>query len=157
MTLARTVDRYLTQVRADYDVVDHVPTTTAEGSARAAHVATGRVAKAVVLRDRKNGRPFMAVIPASHRLNLRWIREEFDLDLRLATEGELVPLFPDCEVGAVPPLGPAYHLTTLWDERLDAEPDVYLEAGDHAHLIHLRHGDFERMFEGLPHAVISNH
>lgn len=157
MALARTVDRYLGQVRVHFDLVDHPPTTSSWASARAAHVPEQQVAKGVLLRDRRDRRPFLAVIPASHRLNLRWLKDEFNLDLELAKEGELATLFPDCEPGAVPPLGPAYQVMTLWDETLDTQPEVYLEAGDHAHLIHLSHRDFERIFEGLPHAVISEH
>ncbi len=50
-------------------------------------------------------------------------------------ESELAGLFPDCEVGAIPPIGSAYGLRTLVDSRLRKEPEVYFEAGDHESLI----------------------
>ena len=60
-----------------------------------------------------------------------------------------------CESGAVPALGEAYGLQVIWDDELQYTSDVYIEAGDHEHLIHLRGEDFRHIMEKLPHSVIS--
>ncbi|HJU83356.1 MAG TPA: YbaK/EbsC family protein [Holophagaceae bacterium] len=156
MGIAATIDRYLDEVHVPYDVVDHRPTLSSAETARVAHVEGQKVAKGVVLRNKKDGRCVLAVIPATHRLQLRWLRDDFDLDLELLPEQELRSLFPDCLPGAVPPLGQAYHLMTVWDERLDRQSELYFEAGDHEHLVHLRHDDFHRLFEGVPHGILSS-
>ena len=156
MSLARTVDQYLGQAKVRYDLLDHPHTANSQDTARAARLPGKRVAKAVILRDRRDGRSMMAVLPATNRINFRWLRDEFNLDLEMVKEPALRDLFPDCEAGAVPPLGPAYHLMTLWDESLDREPEVYFEAGDHEHLLRLPHQEFEKVFEGLPHGVFSS-
>jgi Ala-tRNA(Pro) deacylase len=156
MGISPTLGHYLDQVHVHFDVVDHAHTTNSEDTARTARVAVNRVAKGVVLRDRRNGRRMMAVIPAANRINFKWLREEFDLDAELVEEPLLGELFPDCEPGAVPPVGQAFHLTTLWDESLNWVPEVYLEAGDHEHLLHLRQGAFSQVFEGMPHGLFSS-
>ena len=40
-------------------------------------------------------------------------------------------LFKDCEFGAVPPLGLAYGMSTVIDDCLSEQPEIYFEAGDH--------------------------
>ena len=50
----------------------------------------------------------MAVVPASHKVDLAAVRRQLNRELGLATHRELVELFKDCEPGALPPLGLAY-------------------------------------------------
>ena len=77
----------------------------------------------------------------------------------MATEAELGQCFPDCEVGAVPPIGPAYNLKTLWDpdSSLGKQDKIYFEAGDHNELIHLRGDDFRDLMAGAEHGSYSRH
>jgi Ala-tRNA(Pro) deacylase len=78
-----------------------------------------------------------------------------DRRLGLATEGELARLFADCEVGATPPVGPAYGLDVVVDDSLIERPDLYFEGGDHCTLIHVRGEDFSRLMAQARHARIS--
>ena len=48
-----------------------------------------------------------------------------------------------------------YGLKVIWDDQLKHASDIYIEAGDHEHLIHLKGDDFRRLMERLPHSVIS--
>ncbi len=156
MTIAATLDHYLDEAHVPFELVEHPRTLSTDEVLRVTHLEGQKVAKAVVLQNRTDGRRVVAVIPANHRLQLRWLRDDFDLDLELLPEEELHHLFPDCLPGAVPPVPQAYHLMTLWDERLDRVPDLYLEAGDHEHLVHLRHDAFHRLFQDLPHGILSS-
>ena len=67
----------------------------------------------------------------------------------------LEALYGDCEVGAVPALSGAYDLEVVWDDQLHGHRDIYVEAGDHEHLIHIRGAAFDELMSGNPHAVIS--
>jgi Ala-tRNA(Pro) deacylase len=60
-------------------------------------------------------------------------------------------VFRDCASGAVPPIGPAYGLETVVEERLLAEPDVYFEGGDHESLVHVRGEAFRELVCGARH------
>ena len=75
----------------------------------------------------------------------------------LATEPELAGLFPDCEVGAIPPIGAAYGLRTLMDTRLGKEPEVYFEAGDHESLIKVSAEAFRTLMADAESVELAEH
>lgn len=146
MTIAVTQERYLVDQKMEYDVMLHAHTGSSHETALAAHVPDDHIAKAVVVKDCYGY--LVAVIPASNWLKLDALRHETNRDLHLAKESEVAALFSDCEPGAVPPLVNAYGMEALLDEALVSLADVYLEAGDHEQLIHLRGEDFQTLMSG---------
>jgi Ala-tRNA(Pro) deacylase len=97
----------------------------------------------------------LAVIPATHRLNLEMLRRTLHRPVELATEGELEDLFPDCEIGAVPPLGSAFGLETVVDQKLMERPEIWFEAGDHEDLVHMSGASFRSLMGSATRAEIS--
>jgi Ala-tRNA(Pro) deacylase len=65
--------------------------------------------------------------------------------IALATEAELEKLFPDCELGAMPPFGSLYGLRVYLDRSLTREPEIYFQDGTHHEVIEMRYEDFERL------------
>jgi Ala-tRNA(Pro) deacylase len=153
MPIATTLKSYLDDKHVLYDSVEHPHTESAVDSAKSAHIPPHQMAKAVVLED--DAGFIVAVLPSNNRLNLGWVNEELERNLKLATEKELKVLFKDCETGAVPALSNAYGLKVIWDDQLKHASDIYIEAGDHEHLIHLAGDDFRVLMAKLPHSVIS--
>ena len=153
MAIAKTLINYLDNKGVDYELVEHEHTATAVASAHASHLPAHQVAKAVVLRD-DNGY-VLSVLPANHSLEISWVNDELDRDLEMASENEFKALFEDCETGAVPALGEAYGIQVIWDDELAYTADVYIEAGDHEHLIWLERRDFRKLMSSLPHTIIS--
>ena len=153
MAIAQTLKTYLDQNSVEYDSVEHTHTESAMDSAKSAHIPPYQMAKAVVLEDEDGY--VVSVLPSSNRLNLSWVCEELKRELHLASEPELGALFEDCEIGAVPALSEAYGLNLIWDDQLRHASDIYIEAGDHEHLIHLRGEDFQKLMESRPHSIIS--
>jgi len=47
-------------------------------------------------------------------------------------------------LGALPALGGAYGIPTIVERELDAQQDVYFEAGDHEHMVHMSGTEFVR-------------
>lgn len=140
MSIAYRVQDYIAEQALCWDPVPHRPSHSSMESAQLAHVPPDRVAKAVLLED-----PYgyvLAVIAAHRRLDLPGIGEALRRELRLAREPELTELFSDCELGAVPPVGAAYGIATVWDRSLGDQPDVYFEGGDHRTLVHMSGADF---------------
>lgn len=147
MTMATTLQRFLEERRVPYELVDHPRTFTSAETAEAAHVGGDRLAKAVVVEDEEH---FMvALIPSTHRLHLTALREQEPAHEQcgLATEQQVERLFGDCEPGAVPAPAQAYGLDVLVDENLLGLEDVYFEAGDHRHLVHVAGEDFRRLMD----------
>jgi Ala-tRNA(Pro) deacylase len=110
-------------------------------------------AKAVVVEDGE--RLLLAIIPASHRLDLTAMSAAVGHEVFLVEESDFSLLFRDCRRGAVPPIGAAYGVEAVIDASLETKPHVYLECGDHEHLIHLTHDQFIRLYERAQRAPIS--
>src|SRR2546425_13277866 len=121
-------------------MITHERTPDSNHSAQVAHIPGDRLAKCVMLEDDKGF--LMAVVPASHKVDLGAVRRQLNRELGLATDRELVELFKDCEPGALPPLGLAYGIDTILDESLVDAPDNYFEAGGHRALGYVRGSGF---------------
>jgi Ala-tRNA(Pro) deacylase len=154
MAIAPRIEAHLQKVGVYYELIEHPHSATSLQSARSAHIPPNQVAKAVLAHDGEKYR--MCVIPANHRLVLEWLNEHMHGHYRLATEDELRVFFDDCEIGAVPALGQVYGMAVIWDDELKDQQDIYLESGDHEHLIHLDHGAFLELMGRQDHMVISS-
>jgi Ala-tRNA(Pro) deacylase len=153
MAIARRLQWYLDAKGVSYDVLPHPHSSSSLETARQAHVPADNVAKAVLLEDERGY--VMAVVPASHRIDLVRLNQQLHRELELAREREIADLFHDCERGALPPLGSPYRVPTVYDDALSTAPEVYFEAGDHEDVVHLRGGDFLRLLEGSLHGRFS--
>ncbi|MBU6462197.1 MAG: YbaK/EbsC family protein [Bradyrhizobium sp.] len=143
MSIAVTLARYLAEQSVPYDVMQHPHTVTAVETAQASHVPIDRLAKAVVLKGEDGY--MLAVIPASCHIQFGDLRRQLGTDVAMATEDQIETLFRDCEPGAVPALGAAYGLKVIVDEGLAKEPEIYLEGGDRASLVHLSGAVFAKL------------
>jgi len=153
MTISVTLKNFLTQQGIDYEVLPHRYTDTSLNAASSAHIPAAELAKSVILED-ENGY-VMAVIPANHHVKIAQVNKFLGRKMGLATEPEIRSLFSDCEIGAIPPVGEAFGLDTIVDERLDDCADIYMEAGDHEDFIHLNGTSFRRLMQSAQHARIS--
>ncbi|MEA3299009.1 MAG: YbaK/EbsC family protein [Pseudomonadota bacterium] len=144
MAIAPTLKSYLDDHHIHYDTLSHRHSSNSMETAATAKVPLSQLAKAVVFRD-ENRQYLMAVVPSLCRAEVSRLNTLTAHQLSLAEERELGQLFGDCEVGAVPPLGTAYDVPVIWDERLGEMEDLYLEAGDHENLVHLKRGEFTRL------------
>src|SRR5688572_12005663 len=85
MAILRSLKRLLDDGQVHYEVHAHPRTFTARETAAADHVPPSEMAKVVVLRG--HDRFLMAVMPASHVLDLERLRETVgDRELTLASE-----------------------------------------------------------------------
>lgn len=153
MAIAITLQQYLDQSGVEYEVLPHSHTQTSLDTAHASHIPAEHIAKSVILED-ENGY-LMAVIPASHHIDLGKLSRQMERRLGLATEDELPGLFNDCEIGAIPPIGDAYQMEVVMDDSLEKCPDVYFEAGDHTDLIHVRSAAFLELMQNARHGHFS--
>jgi Ala-tRNA(Pro) deacylase len=153
MAIATTLKSYLKKHHIHYDLVEHAHSHTSLESAHAAHVPSHQLAKAVVLEDADGY--VVSVMPSNNRVDLEWVNESLSRNLEMAEEKELLNLFQDCEPGAIPALSNAYGLDVIWDEQLTNASEIYIEAGDHEHLIHMHGDEFCKLMENLPHNIIS--
>ena len=155
MAIAVTLEKYLHKHKVEYDILSHPRTYTSMETAQVSHVPGDRLAKSVLLSD--GHRYLVAVVPATHKLELEQLHGLLGRTVRLATEQEVANLFSDCDLGAIPPCGPAYGLETVVDDALRGRDEVFFEAGDHQELIRMDGERFDRLLEAAGHGCISRH
>jgi len=143
MAMAITLQRYLDGQEIHYDIVKHAPTNTSMETAEAAHIPGDKLVKTVLLKDEKGY--LMAVIPSTYHVQLSDLPSMFNRRMELVPEKEIANIFTDCEVGAIPPLGHAYAMNMIVDNKLINHGDMYIETGDHESLAHISSGDFSKL------------
>ncbi len=144
MAVLPKLKNFLDENQVSYTHHEHPLAYTAREVASAEHVPAREVAKTVVfLSEQGYG---MAVLPADSVVDLEQLRLDLGLNrLRLATEAELGELFPDCELGAMPPLGNLFGLPVYVDDRLAGEDLIAFNAGTHRDVIHMHFRDYQRL------------
>ena len=150
MAIAIKVQEFLTQHGVAFDIVPHAHSHTSMEAAQFARIPGDRVVKSVILEDDDGF--VMAVLPSTRHVMLGVVSKAMKRKLHLASENELPALFDDCDLGAVPPLGPVYGVGTIIDDSIREQPDVYFEAGDHENLIHMTRREFMGLMQDARHA-----
>jgi hypothetical protein len=85
-----------------YILISHSRAFTAAATAAITHTPGKEIAKTVAVKI--DGQLAMAVVPGSRHLDLVALMEELGVfDVKLVTEDEFKNVFPDCELGAMPP------------------------------------------------------
>ena len=146
MTIPRTIATYLGDHEAAYRTVSHPAAATSQEIAEAAGVSGAQVVKGVVLEDADGF--LVALLPAHHLLHVGELQRSAGRPLELAREDRFVPLFGDCDSGAVPALATAYGVPVIAARELAEMPQVYLEAGDHKTLIEMEGSAFASLLPG---------
>jgi len=118
----------LTAADVPFELLPHRRTTSASGSALALGVLPQKTGKTVVVRVRDTF--VRAVVPASRRLSLDKLGHLLGAAPALATEEELDGLYPQFELGAVPPFGGPTDRVIV-DRRIVEAGNVVLETGSH--------------------------
>ena len=117
---------------------------TAQEIAASAHIPGRQLAKTVMVT--LDGNMAMAVLPATDRVDLRLLKKAAGVKkAKLASEKEFKDLFPDCEIGAMPPFGNLYDLEVYVAASLAKGEEIAFNAGSHTELIKMAYGDFERL------------
>ena len=135
---------YLDDMGVNYRVSHHPTAYTAQMLAEAEHVPGRKVIKPVVVQA--DGEFVMCALPACYRVDLGELKDQLQAsEVCLVDEPKLSELFPDCEPGAVPPIGRMYGMTTLMDESLVADDRVTFQAGTHEDAVTMSLAEYRRV------------
>jgi Ala-tRNA(Pro) deacylase len=143
-TCLQHLQKYLRENRVPFEAMVHPTVYTAQEVAAAQHVPGEQVAKVVIIRA--DGRNFMLVLPAPHRVAFDKLKALLGAkDVRLAKEEEFGGIFPDCDLGAMPPFGNLYNVPVYVDKALAESPDIVVQAGTHRDTVKISYADFARL------------
>jgi Ala-tRNA(Pro) deacylase len=149
MPLAKLVE-FLEDNAVRYVRVTHSRAYTAQEVAQTAHVAGKEVAKTVMAKI--DGRVAMVVLPATCKVDLELLKRASGANrVEIADEEAFRNLFPDCEVGAMPPFGNLFGMEVYVADALGEDEEIWFNAGSHTELIRVSYPDFERLVQ--PHIV----
>ena len=143
MSISIRLKGLLDENQIPYAVLTHTTAYTAPGAAATMQISGKELAKTVVLWTGEE--MILAVLPAPNHVRLEKLAAEVGKSVRLATEQEFSSLFPDCELGAMPPFGSLYNLPVYVDESLATDEAIVFNAGTHRDAIRMRYEDFVRV------------
>jgi len=157
MTIANQLKTYLQQQETEYRLITHPHTGSSMETAEKAHVPGDALAKGVLVEDEEGF--LLVVLPSDYHIELETLHKLLHQEVKLAEESEVATLFPDCEVGAVPPIGMAYEVKTIWDpsSSLGQRDEVYFESGDHQHLVRVTGKQFHELMAPAERREFSHH
>jgi|UniRef100_A0A7V2ZHA0 Ala-tRNA(Pro) deacylase len=137
---------YLDENNIKYITIKHSPAFTAQEIAAVSHVPGKNLAKVVMINVK--GKLVMAVLPASYKVNVDELKEQLGTDsVKLAHEKEFMNIFPDCEVGAMPPFGNLYGMDVYVAKSLAEDEYIYFNSCTHTELIQMKYEDFQRLVQ----------
>lgn len=144
MSILKRLKEYLDRETVSYEILAHPEAYTAPELAEALHVPGKDLAKVVML---KIGERFvMTVLPANWKVDVKRLKDILGTShIRLATEEEFKGLFPDCEVGTMPPFGNLYNMEVYVDQSLTRDEEIVFQAGTHYEAVKLRYTDFAKL------------
>jgi Ala-tRNA(Pro) deacylase len=145
MGIAPEVEKLLKNEGVSYDVIKHPTAYTAQEEAAASHISGYEWAKTVIYFTDED-EPIMAVLPASYHVNQgKLAKLAGSSSLRLAEESDFAGLYPNCEPGAMPPLGNLYGQRVFVDQRLADDEEIVFNAGNHSEAVRMRYAEYEKL------------
>lgn len=143
--MSPTLKKYLDENQIRYEVTTHPEAYTSQEIAATLHKSGKRLAKVVMVRAEDQWA--MCVLPAHELIDIGRLETILgSRKIRLATEEEFKTLFPDCDVGAMPPFGNLYNNIPVYlDERLAQYDQFYFEGGSHTETVTMSMADYRRL------------
>jgi Ala-tRNA(Pro) deacylase len=141
---SRKVKEYLDKAGVKFGLMEHDTAFTAQEVAAATHVKGRELVKAIMVKT--DGKMLMAVMPSTRKLDFELLKKILKIkEAALAAEEEFSPLFADCEIGAMPPLGNLYNVDVIADESLADDKEIVFRAGTHHDIIKISYDDYKKL------------
>jgi len=142
-TLERCLE-FLDRNHVCYAHTKHSLALTALEVAFAEHISPHKLAKTVVYASAQGYG--LAVLPADCLIDMsllgKFLNDKF---VRLASEPELAEIFPESELGAMPPIGVLFHLPVIVDITVASQEFIAFNGGTHKDVVHMYYADFNRL------------
>lgn len=141
---AKRLKEFLDSHNMKYVIISHSRAFTARETAVSAHIPGKELAKTVMVKV--DGKMAMAVLPASHNVDFELLKKTTGSGrVEIANEKDFKELFPECEVGAMPPFGNLYGMDVFVAKSLTEDEEIAFNAGSHRELVKMSYKDFDRL------------
>jgi Ala-tRNA(Pro) deacylase len=144
MSIPVAILEYVSNRGCPYTSLMHPRAYTAQEEAAVTHTPGHEWAKTIVCFC--DEQPVLVVVGADRRLDLERLRTAAGAtSARLATEREFAGLYPECEVGAMPPFGPLFGQRVFVDRRLADCREITFNAGTHTDGMRMDYATFAEL------------
>lgn len=141
----KKLKEFLDSHHVKYVSIQHSAAFTAQEVAESTHIPGRYMAKTVIIKV-ENNRFIMVVLPANRKVIITELREMLGFEkASFATEDEFKSLFPDCELGAMPPFGNLYDMDVFVSPGIVEDDFIIFNAGTHTEAIKMSYRSYEAL------------
>lgn len=145
---AKKIKDFLAQNKVHYLSVTHPEAYATREISHLSNISEQAFAKSVLIHA--GNKTLMVVLPASERIEFEVLKKILhENNVALVPEDAFLALFPDCEVGAMPPFGNLYNIQVYVDKTLSKNKEIAFNAGNHSELIKMNYQDFEKLVKPI--------
>jgi Ala-tRNA(Pro) deacylase len=136
----------LDQSGTHYEVIEHRRDVTADEAAADTKTPFLDFAKTVMVHT--DDQDVIVVLPARHRIVLSRLAKALGRsNAELVPESRLGELFPDCEIGAMPPFSFPACLPVIVAAPIAVREHITFNAGSHECAVRMRYADYDRLVQ----------
>jgi Ala-tRNA(Pro) deacylase len=144
--ILQRLKEFLDSHQVKYIVITHSQAYTSLEIAALSRIPGKEIAKTVMVKA--DGKMIMVVVPASHMVDFKLLHTFIGAThVDLADEPAFKNLFPECEVGAMPPFGNLFGIDVLVSDSLTEDEMIAFNAGSHKELIRMTYRDFAQLVQ----------
>ncbi|UCF88098.1 MAG: YbaK/EbsC family protein [bacterium] len=144
MAVSHKLRSLFEEENVDFEIMVHSESYTAQEKAAGMHVPGAQLAKVVMAKADDD--LAMLVISADRNIDFGKAKEVLGVKrIGLAKEEDFIDLFPDCDLGAMPPFGNLYGIPVWVDEGLAGQENIVFNACSHYEAARIAYKDYERL------------
>jgi len=156
MEASEQVKEYLTKIGVLFNTHSHPPVYTCEEAEKYNADIRGIHSKNLVIKGKKTGNFYMAIIPAAKKLNLKELKAKMGEEFRFAEEGDLEKLL-GIKTGAVSPFNlindKEAKVGLLLDEEVMSSEYVSFHPNVNTETLELTSTDFKKYLASLKNKI----
>lgn len=142
MAISKPLEKLLKNNKIKYEVVEHRKVFTAFDAAATQDLETKEVAKAVLLKGKKN--LYLAVLPAGNNCDFKAVSKLADDKLSMAKEKDIDKNI-SAKIGLIAPFGSLYKLPVFIDKKLLKNKKINLPAGSYTESVEMNVKDYLKL------------
>jgi prolyl-tRNA editing enzyme YbaK/EbsC (Cys-tRNA(Pro) deacylase) len=145
---AKRVQDFITGLGFSFEVLELPSSTrTSQEAADSIGCTVSQIAKSLIFREKKTGRPVLIIASGSNRVDLKKVEQATGLTLGRA-DGTYVKERVGFAIGGIPPVGHKEPLETLLDPDLKHYQIIWAAAGTPHAVFKLKSGDLQPLTKG---------
>jgi Ala-tRNA(Pro) deacylase len=146
MAVSEKLKKLFQEENVSFEVMTHSESYTAQETAADLHVPGAQLAKVVMVKA--NGDLTMLVLPAECKIDFGKLKKVLGKKkVLLVGEEDFGDLFPDCDIGAMPPFGNLYGVPVWVEERMTQQQSIVFNACTHHDAVRITYADYERLVQ----------